>query len=194
MWKGLEMSATPEVTETGIPKGTWNVDAAHSKVGFAVKHMGVATVRGEFGEFEGSLVFGDDLASSTASGTVKTASVDTNQEPRDEHLRSADFFESETYPEISFASTSIEKIDDETVKITGDLTMHGETHPIELEAELGGVETGPQGETRTGLEVTGTLSRKEWGMKFNAALGSGNAVVSDKVKLTLDIAAVKAEG
>jgi polyisoprenoid-binding protein YceI len=188
------MSVTPEVTETGIPKGTWNVDPAHSKVGFAVKHMGVATVRGEFGEFEGSLVFGDDLASSTAGGSVKTASVDTNQEARDEHLRSADFFESETYPEITFASTSIEKIDDETVKITGDLTMHGETHPIELEAELGGVETGPQGETRTGLEVTGTLSRKEWGMKFNAALGSGNAVVSDKVKLTLDIAAVKAEG
>ncbi len=80
------------------------------------------------------------------------------------------------------------------MKITGDLTMHGETHPIELEAELGGVETGPQGETRTGLEVTGTLSRKEWGMKFNAALGSGNAVVSDKVKLTLDIAAVLNEG
>jgi len=194
MWKGLEMSATPEVTETGIPKGTWNVDPAHSKVGFAVKHMGVATVRGEFGEFEGSLVIGDDLASSTATGSVKTASVDTNQEARDEHLRSADFFESETYPEITFTSTAIEKVDDETVKITGDLTMHGETHPIELEAELGGVETGPQGETRTGLEVTGTLSRKEWGMKFNAALGSGNAVVSDKVKLTLDIAAVLAEG
>jgi polyisoprenoid-binding protein YceI len=188
------MSITPEVTETGIPNGTWNVDPAHSKVGFAVKHMGVATVRGEFTEFEGSLVIGDDLASSTATGSVKTASVDTNQDARDEHLRSADFFESETYPEISFASTAIEKIDDETVKIVGDLTMHGVTHPVELEAELGGIETGPEGETRTGLEVTGTLSRKDWDMKFNAALGSGNAVVSDKVKLTLDIAAVLAEG
>ncbi|HEY2053375.1 MAG TPA: YceI family protein [Solirubrobacterales bacterium] len=187
------MSVTPEAAQTVIPEGTWRVDPAHSKVGFAVKHMGVATVRGEFGEFEGSLEIGDDLASSKATGTVKTGSVDTNQDARDEHLRSADFFEIETYPEITFASTTIEKVDGETVKITGDLTMHGETHPVELAAELGGVETGPEGEKRTGLEVTGTISRKEWGMKFDAALGSGNAVVSDKVKLTLDIAAVLAE-
>lgn len=188
------MSVTPETAQTAIPKGTWRVDAAHSKVGFAVKHMGVATVRGEFGEFEGALEIGDDLAGSKATGTVKTASVDTNQKDRDEHLRSADFFDVETYPEISFASTSIEQVDEDTVKIVGELTMHGETHPIELEAELGGIETGPNGETRTGLEVTGQLSRKEWGMKFNVALGSGNAVVSDKVKLTLDIAAVLDEG
>jgi polyisoprenoid-binding protein YceI len=188
------MSVTPEVAETAIPKGVWRVDPAHSKVGFAVKHMGVATVRGEFGEFEGSLEIGDDIATSKAAGSVRAASVDTNQEPRDEHLRSADFFEVEKFPELTFTSTKIEQVDEETVKITGDLTMHGETHPIELEAELGGVETGPEGETRTGLEVTGQLSRSDWGMKFNAALGSGNVVVSDKVKLTLDIAAVLDEG
>ncbi len=188
------MSVTPEAASSTIPKGVWRVDPAHSKVGFAVKHMGVATVRGEFGEFEGSLEVGDDLASSKATGTVQAASVDTNQDARDEHLRSADFFEAEKYPELSFTSTKIEQVDDETVKITGDLTMHGETHPIELEAELGGIETGPEGETRTGLEVTGQLSRSDWGMKFNAALGSGNVVVSDKVKLTLDIAAVLDQG
>jgi polyisoprenoid-binding protein YceI len=188
------MSVTPEAAQTAIPQGTWRVDAAHSKVGFAVKHMGVATVRGEFGQFEGSLEIGTDLASAKATGSVQAASVDTNQEDRDNHLRSADFFDSETYPEISFSATGIEQVDDETVKITGDLTMHGETHPIELKAELGGVETGPKGEKRTGLEVTGQLSRSDWGMKFNAALGSGNVVVSDKVKLTLDIAAVLDEG
>jgi polyisoprenoid-binding protein YceI len=188
------MSVTPEAAQTLIPKGVWHVDAAHSKVGFAVKHMGVATVRGEFGQFEGSLEIGADLASSKATGTVQATSVDTTQDGRDEHLRSADFFDAEKFPEISFTSTSIEKIDDETVKITGDLTMHGETHPIELSAELGGVETGPKGETRTGLEVTGQLARSDWEMKFNAALGSGNVVVSDKVKLTLDIAAVLDEG
>jgi polyisoprenoid-binding protein YceI len=188
------MSVTPEAAQTPIPQGTWRVDPAHSKVGFAVKHMGVATVRGEFGQFEGSVVIGDDLAGSKASGTVQAASVDTNQDGRDEHLRSADFFDSATYPEISFSSTSIERVDDETVKIVGDLTMHGETHPLELEAELGGVEVGPEGEKRTGLEVTGNLSRADWGMKFNAALGSGNVVVSDKVKLTLDIAAILDEG
>jgi polyisoprenoid-binding protein YceI len=188
------MSVTPEAAHTVVPKGVWRVDAAHSKVGFAVKHMGVATVRGEFGEFDGTLEIGDDLSGSHASGTVKAASVDTNQEGRDTHLRSADFFEVDKYPEISFNSTKIEQVDDETVKITGDLTMHGETHPIELKAELGGVEVGPEGEKRTGLEVTGSLNRSEWEMKFNAALGSGNVVVSDKVKLTLDIAAVLDEG
>jgi polyisoprenoid-binding protein YceI len=188
------MSVTPEAAEGTIPKGVWRIDPAHSKVGFAVKHMGVATVRGEFGEFEGSLEIGGDLGGSKATGSVQTASVDTNQEARDEHLRSADFFEVEKFPELTFTSTEIEQVDEETVKITGDLTMHGETHPIELEAELGGIETGPEGETRTGLEVTGQLSRSDWGMKFNAALGSGNVVVSDKVKLTLDIAAVLDQG
>ena len=188
------MSITPEAAETAIPQGVWRVDPAHSKVGFAVKHMGVATVRGEFGQFEGSVVIGDDLAASTATGTVQAASVDTNQDGRDEHLRSADFFEVDKYPEISFTSTKLEQVDDETVKIVGDLTMHGETHPLELEAELGGVEVGPEGEKRTGLEVTANLSRADWGMKFNAALGSGNVVVSDKVKLTLDIAAILDEG
>jgi polyisoprenoid-binding protein YceI len=188
------MSVTPEASETAIPQGVWRVDPAHSKVGFAIKHMGVATVRGEFGQFEGSLEVGTDLASSKATGTVQTTSVDTNQDARDEHLRSADFFDVDKYPEISFTSTKLEQVDDETVKITGDLTMHGETHPIELTAELGGVETGPQGETRTGLEVTGQLARSDWEMKFNASLGSGNVLVSDKVKLTLDIAAVLDEG
>src|ERR1700742_5207739 len=118
------MSVTPEAAQTVVPKGTWRVDPAHSKVGFAVKHMGVATVRGEFEQFEGSLVVGTDLASSKATGSVQTASVDTKQEPRDNHLRSADFFEVDKYPELTFSSTSIERVDDETVKITGDLTMH----------------------------------------------------------------------
>ena len=156
--------------------------------------MGIATVRGEFGEFEGSLEIGDDLGRLEGHRLGQDRVGRHQPGRRDDHLRSADFFEVEAYPEISFSATSIEKVDDETVKITGDLTLHGETHPIELEAELGGVETGPEGETRTGLEVTGTLSRRDWGMKFNAALGSGNVVVSDKVKLTLDIAAVLDEG
>src|ERR1700710_1914280 len=99
------MSVTPEAAEGTIPKGVWRVDPAHSKVGFAVKHMGVATVRGEFGEFEGSLEIGDDLTGSKATGSVQAASVDTNQEGRDEHLRSADFFGAEKFPELTFSST-----------------------------------------------------------------------------------------
>jgi polyisoprenoid-binding protein YceI len=183
--------STATLTGTQIPTGTWDVDTAHSRVGFAVKHMGVATVRGEFNEFEGALEIGEDLSSARAYGTVKAASVDTKQAQRDEHLRSADFFEVESYPELRFESTSIEAVDEETFRIVGELTMHGETHELELEAEIGGTEVGPNGEDRVGLEITGRLSRSEYGMRFNAALGSGNAVVSDKVKLALDVAAIK---
>lgn len=183
--------STATATEERIGTGTWSVDPAHSKVGFAVKHMGVATVRGEFKEFEGTLDVGEDLASSKAYGTVKAASVSTNQAQRDDHLRSADFFDADAHSDLSFESTRIEAIDEDTLRVVGDLTMHGETHEIELEAELGGTEVGPEGEDRVGLELTGKLSRADYGMKFNAALGSGNAVVSDKVKLALDIAAVR---
>lgn len=179
------------LTKTAIPTGTWQVDPAHSKVGFAVKHMGVATVRGEFNEFEGVLELGDDLSSARAQGTVRAASVDTNQAQRDEHLRSADFLEADRYPELRFESTAIEQVGEDTYRIAGELTMHGVTRDLELEAEVGGTEIGPQGEERLGLEITGRLSRQDYEMRFNAALGSGNAVVSDKVKLILDIAAVK---
>jgi len=183
------MSAT---TPTLVPTGTWTIDPAHSKVGFAVKHMGIATVRGEFGEFEGTLEIGDDLSTARAYGTVKTQSIDTNQPQRDEHLRSPDFFDAATYPEISFESTLIEQTDEDTYRITGNLTLHGVTNELVLNAEIQGTETDPQsGNERIGLEVTGQLSRGDYGISFNQALGSGNMLVADKVKLALDIAAVK---
>ncbi|HEX8975445.1 MAG TPA: YceI family protein [Solirubrobacteraceae bacterium] len=176
---------------TAIPAGTWNVDPGHSTVGFAVKHMGIATVRGEFKEFEGTLEIGEDLASAKAYGTVKAQSVDTNEPQRDEHLRSADFFDAAQYPELRFESTKIEALDDEEYRITGQLTIHGVTNEIVLHAEAQGTDTDPWGNERVGLEVTGQLSRGDYGMKFNQALGSGNMLVADKVKLSLDISAVK---
>jgi polyisoprenoid-binding protein YceI len=179
-------------TEVAIPAGTWGLDEVHTKVGFAVKHMGVSTVRGEFREFDGGIESAED-GSLRAWGTVQAASVSTNQEQRDEHLRSADFFDAEKYPEIRFESRSIERVDEENYRIAGDLTIHGVTNPVELNAELGGVEHGPEGELRTGFEVTGQLSRKDYGMRFNAALGSGNAVVADKVKLALDVELIRRE-
>ena len=184
------MSTTSETT-TLVPTGTWNVDASHSKVGFAVKHMGIATVRGEFTEFEGTLELTGDLASATAYGTVKASSVDTNEPQRDEHLRSADFFDAATYPELSFRSTAITPLDDESFRITGELTMHGITREIVLRAEVQGTDTDPWGNERVGLEITGELSRGDYDMKFNQALGSGNMLVADKVKLALDVSAVK---
>ena len=177
-------------TETLIPAGTWTLDTAHTKLGFAVKHMGVSTVRGDFKDFEGRLEVDED-GSVRAYGVVRAASVDTNQEQRDEHLRSADFFDAENHPEITFESTGFERVDDDNWKVRGNLTIHGVTREIVLDAEHGGVDVGMQDEDRTGFEVTGQISRKDFGMKFNAALGSGNAVVADKVKLVLDIEATR---
>jgi polyisoprenoid-binding protein YceI len=181
--------ATDTITAiTAVPTGTWTVDPAHSKVGFAVKHMGIATVRGEFTQFEGRLEVGDDLK---AYGTVKAASVDTNEPQRDDHLRSPDFFDAESYPELSFESTAIEALDEESFRITGNLTLHGVTNEVVLHADVQGTDIDPWGNERVGLEITGQISRGDYGMKFNQALGSGNMLVADKVKLALDISAVK---
>lgn len=185
------MSTTATEQRTIAPAGTWKVDPVHSRFGFAVKHMGVATVRGHFEDFDGTLEIGEDLASARVHGTVRAASVQTGAEQRDDHLRSADFFDAENFPELRFESTSIEAINEETYRIVGELTIHGVTREIELEAEVGGVEVGPNGEDRIGLEATGKLSRKDFEMRFNAALGSGNAVVADRVKLILDISAIR---
>jgi polyisoprenoid-binding protein YceI len=176
---------------TAVPTGTWSVDPSHSRVEFQVKHLGIASVRGHFASFEGTLEIGDDLSSARAYGTVDVASVDTNEEKRDEHLRSGDFFHAEQHPQISFASTEIVPVDDETFEISGDVTLHGVTRPITLKAEVTGTEQDPWGNERVGLEVTGQLDRGEFGMTFNQALGSGNVLVSDRVKLRLDISAVK---
>jgi polyisoprenoid-binding protein YceI len=178
-------------TKTSIPTGTWLTDTVHSTIGFSVKHLGIATVRGKFAEFEGRLEVGDDLSSARVSGLAKTASIDTGEPQRDAHLRSPDFFDAETNPELRFESSSVEAVDDETFTIVGDLTMHGETHPVTLNAELLGAETDPYGNERVALEITGQLSRGDWGMKFNQALGSGNLMVSDTVKLAIDVSAIK---
>jgi polyisoprenoid-binding protein YceI len=179
-------------TATIAPTGTWNVDTTHSRVGFAVKHLGIATVRGTFKEFEGTLEISDDLSNAKAYGKVKTASVDTNEAARDEHLRNSDFFDVEQYPEITFESTKIEALDKDSLKIIGNLTINGTTNEVELLAEVGGTEVDPWGNDRVGLEAVGKISRSDFGMKFNMALGSGNLAVGDKVTLNLDISAVKA--
>jgi polyisoprenoid-binding protein YceI len=178
-------------TTTALPTGTWNVDPSHSRVGFRVKHLGLSNVRGEFREYGGQLVIGED-GTVTASGSVKVDSIDTGQADRDGHLKSPDFFDAATHEEITFESTSITAVDEDTWEITGDLTMHGITQPITLQAEVGGAGPDPFGGERIGLEASAEISRKDYGMKFNQALGTGNAVVSDKVKLDLDIEAVKA--
>jgi polyisoprenoid-binding protein YceI len=181
------MAAT---AQQGIEQGTWQVDPAHSSVEFQVKHMGIATVKGFFGEFTGQLeVTGDDA---TAYGTVSVASVNTRDAQRDEHLRSADFFDVENHPGIEFRSTAIEPTDDETLRVQGELTIRGTTRPIELEAELQGADVDPWGNERVALEATGRIDRSDYGMTFNQALGSGNMLVADRVELVISVSAVKA--
>ena len=177
-------------TRTVLPTGTWTVDPAHSNVEFSAKHLGIATVRGTFNEFEGSFEVGED-GSAKARGTVEVVSVDTNEDQRDTHLRSEDFFHAELHPQLSFESTEIRAVDEDAFLIHGDLTMRGVTRPIVLEAELQGTEIDPWGNERVALEARGQLNRRDWGMTFNQALGSGNMLVSDKIKLSLDISAIK---
>jgi len=177
-------------TRTVLPTGTWTVDPAHSNVDFSVKHLGIATVRGAFNEFEGTFEVGED-GSAKARGTVQTASIDTNEDKRDDHLRSEDFFHAELHPELSFESTEIRPLGDDSFLIHGELTMRGVTRPIALEAEVQGTEIDPWGNERVALDVRGQLNRGEWGLTWNQVLGSGNMLVSDKVKLSLDISAIK---
>lgn len=176
---------------TLVPTGTYSVDPSHSRVEFAVKHLGIATVKGSFGSFEGTLELDGDLSSARAYGTVDAASLDTGDDKRDAHLRSPDFFETERHSQLSFSSTAIRPLDEDRFEIVGDLTIRGVTREIVLRAELQGVETDPWGNERAALEVRGELNRGDFGLTWNQVLGSGNLLVSEKVKLALDISAVK---
>jgi polyisoprenoid-binding protein YceI len=183
-------SATASTAATALPTGTWQVDKVHSSVEFQVKHLGIATVKGQFTEFEGTLEVSPD--NTVAYGTVQVASVNTREPARDEHLRSPDFFDAEQNPVIDFRSTAIRPVDEDTFEIDGDISIHGITRPLTLKAVLEGTETDPQGNDRVGVSAVAQINRSDFEMKFNAALGSGNVVVSDKVKILLDLSAVKA--
>ena len=171
--------------------GTWTIDPSHSTVGFTTRHLMVSKVRGHFAEYSADLTVAERPEDSKVDVTIQVASVSTADEGRDGHLLSADFFDAETFPQLTFASETITPIDDETFTISGKLALHGVTNPITLTAVVQGLETDPWGNERVGLEITGKLSRGDYGMKFNQALGSGNVLVSDQVKLSLDVSAVK---
>ena len=182
---------TALATTPRIAAGTWVADPVHSRVEFSVKHLGIATVRGSFEIFEGSLQVGDDLTAAHFTATIETASITTHDEQRDAHLRSPDFFDADAFPQLTFASTEVQPVGAEHFRVKGDLTMHGVTRPVELAGTILGTETDPWGSDRVGLELTGELNRGEFGMAFNQVLGSGNLLVSDKVKLSLDVSAIR---
>jgi polyisoprenoid-binding protein YceI len=187
--------ATELQTEHGIvrvPTGTWHVDPAHSSVEFEVKHMMIATVRGRFNEFEGTIEAAEDLNDSRVYGKVNAASIDTNDATRDAHLRSADFLDVENYPEITFESTHIEPLGGPEFRLTGDLTIHGVTRTVELDSIVEGAELDPWGNERVGVRVRGKIDRKEFGLTWQKLLESGGFLVGEEVKVMIDVSAVKA--
>ncbi|MFG2301627.1 YceI family protein [Actinacidiphila glaucinigra] len=173
--------------------GEYTIDPTHSEIGFSVRHAMVTTVRGQFAEYEGKLrLDGSKPANSSAEVTIKVVSIDTNQTQRDEHLRTGDFFDAATYPEIRFRSSSAEQVDDETYRMHGDLTIKDTTKPVSIDFTYNGSATDPYGNLRVGFEGSTTVNRSDWGLTYNAALEGGGVLISEKVKLTFDISAIKA--
>lgn len=171
--------------------GDYDIDPAHTRLGFTARHAMVTKVRGAFKEFEGHLHI-DPANPDKSSGEVRivAASIDTGVAQRDEHLRSNDFFDMPTYPEIRFTSTSV-KPDGDEFTMTGDLTVKDVTKPVTLKLEFTGSAVDPFGNTRIGFEGTGSLNRKDWGITWNAPLEAGGVLVSDKIGLDIDISAIK---
>ena len=181
-------------TTTQIPGyvvGTWDIDASHSTVGFSVRHMMVSKVRGYFREFSGELVTAEDPARSSVTATIDLGSIDTRQDQRDAHIRSADFFDVDNHPAITFRSTEVTAVDDDTLRVTGDLTIKDVTQPVTVDFEFAGSAQDPFGNTRVGLEGKTVVDRKDFGLTWNAALETGGVLVSEKVTLEFDISAIK---
>lgn len=168
----------------------WALDTAHSQIQFSVKHMGIPTVRGTFGTFSGGIE-DDNGEVKSVSVEIDMASIDTGQSQRDNHLRSPDFFDVEKYPKAVFSLTSFERSGDEVVA-TGDLTIRGITKPVALKGEVGGPVRDPGGTLKVSADLEAKISRKEWGLVWNVALETGGVLVSDEVKLAIDVQAAPA--
>jgi polyisoprenoid-binding protein YceI len=166
----------------------WTIDPSHSEIQFKVKHMMITTVTGSFKEFSSEAeTQGDDFSTAKIKFQAATASVFTNSDQRDQHLRSADFFDVEKYPELKFESTSLEKVDDESFTLNGNLTIRDITKPVKLDVEVGGIGKDPWGNLKAGFSLTGRINRKEWGLNWNAALEAGGVLVSDDVRIFCEV-------
>ena len=180
-------------TATTTATRTWTIDLAHSMVEFSVKHMMFSTVKGLFTDFSGTIELDDqDIANSSVDVVIQAASIDTRDEGRNAHLKSADFFDVETYPTITFKSTSVEPKDDEEFNVTGDLTLHGVTKPVVLKVEQTGRGMSPFGFEVAGFSAKTKISRKDFGLNWNAALETGGVLVGDEIKISIEIEAVPA--
>jgi polyisoprenoid-binding protein YceI len=174
----------------GIPTGTWDIDVSHSSANFSARHLMVSKVRGRFASFTGNITIADDPFASSVNVTLDASSIDTQDEKRDEHLKSADFLDVDNYPTLTFASTAVRSVGDEDYELDGDITIRGNTRPVTLKLAHLGVQQDPWGNTRTGFEASTEISRKDFGLEWNVALEGGGVLVGDKVKIDLEVEAV----
>jgi polyisoprenoid-binding protein YceI len=180
-----------ELSVPGYQAATWNIDPVHSEVGFSVRHMMVSKVRGRFTKFSGQLVTADNPLQSSVTAEIDLTSINTGQEQRDQHIQSADFFEVETYPTMTYKSTGI-RVEDGEYILDGDLTLKGVTKNVPLRLEIQGFGEDPYGGYRAGFTATGELNRRDFNVNFSAPMANGGAVVADKIQLHLEIEAIKA--
>ena len=181
-------------TITPALTGDYTFDTAHSRVGFAARHAMIAKVRGAFTEFDGTLhIDVENPAASKATVTIQAKSIDTRNQQRDEHLRSNDFFDMDKHPQITFVSTAVDQANATEFTLTGDLTIKGVTKPVAIPFEYTGSVIDPWGNERAGFEGSVTVNRSDWGVNWNTALEAGGVLVSEKVTLEFDIAAIKAK-
>lgn len=167
---------------------TWNIDKAHSEIGFKIKHLMVSNVRGHFNEFDGTITMPDEnFANANIEFSAKTASINTKNEMRDGHLQSAEFFNSAEFPTINFTSSSITNTGDEKYVVKGNLTMHGVTKEITLDTAFNGVTKDMEGNDVMSFEVTGSISRNDFDLTWNKPIETGGVVLSDEVKLDMNV-------
>jgi polyisoprenoid-binding protein YceI len=173
-------------------KTNWVIDPSHSKVSFKVKHLMISNVLGNFKEFEGKAsTDGDDFSTAEINFSLNAASIDTEMADRDAHLKSADFFDAEKFPKLTFTSDGMKDLGDDMYELTGDLTIKDVTRKVALSAEFGGIMTDPWGNVKAGLSITGKINRKDWGLNWNAALEAGGVLVGEEVKISADIELAK---
>jgi polyisoprenoid-binding protein YceI len=184
-------AAQSKVTYAPIPAGDYRIDPAHSVIGFAVRHLEIAWVEGRFKDFEGTIHYDDkDVTKSSVEFTAKATSIDTGVEGRDKHLRTADFFEVEKYPTLSFKSTRVERKGNDGYVLHGDLTMKGVTKPVQLPFKITGAVKDQRGNTRFGVEAQTKLNRRDFGINFGNALAAGGFDVGNEINITLQLEAL----
>ncbi|UCE23542.1 MAG: polyisoprenoid-binding protein [Candidatus Zixiibacteriota bacterium] len=175
-------------TSAGATSATWEIDKAHSSVGFSVRHLVISDVKGTFGDYSATIEFdADKLEGGSVEFTVQVASIDTDEAKRDEHLRSADFFDVENFPAMTFRSKKVHDVSGENFKLTGDLTMRGITKEVTFDGTFRGVVTDPWGNTKAGFAVTAKINRQDFDVKWNKTLDAGGVVVGNEVTINIEL-------